>query len=101
MEIFEIKRKIFEVVEKLGERSYKVSRKGKIYFLKDFENDKKGFEQYVDTGSKSLRKAYSRYWTDRQKELKDTFTRSNVDNVSIATNEDYVKQLLGLFKQRS
>ena len=60
-----------------------------------------GFEQYIDTGSKSLRKAYSRYWNDRQKELKNTFTRSNVDNVSIATNEDYVKQLLGLFKQRS
>ena len=52
MEIFEIKRKIFEVVEKLGERSYKVSRKGKIYFLKDFENDKKGFEQYVDSEAK-------------------------------------------------
>lgn len=52
MEIFEIKRKIFEVVEKLGERSYKVSRKGKIYFLKDFENDKKGFEKYVETESK-------------------------------------------------
>ena len=52
MEIFEIKRKIFEVVEKLGERSYKVSRKGKIYFLKDFENDKKGFEEYVSTETK-------------------------------------------------
>ena len=52
MEIFEIKRKIFEVVEKLGQRSYKVSRKGKIYFLKDFENDKKGFDQYVETETK-------------------------------------------------
>lgn len=52
MEIFEIKRKIFEVVEKLGERSYKVSRKGKIYFLKDFENDKKGFEQCVESETK-------------------------------------------------
>ena len=52
MEIFEIKRKIFEVIEKIGERSYKVSRKGKIYYLKDFEDDKKGFERYVDTESK-------------------------------------------------
>lgn len=52
MEIFEIKRKIFEIVEKLGERSYKVSRKGKFFFLKDFENDKKGFEEYVATESK-------------------------------------------------
>ena len=49
MEFFEIKRKIFEVEEKLGERSYRVIRNGKVFFLKDFENDKKGFEQYVDT----------------------------------------------------
>ena len=49
MEYFEIKRKNFEVIEKLGERSYKVNRKGKIYFLKDFEGDKKGFETYVDS----------------------------------------------------
>lgn len=49
MEFFEIKRKIFDVVERLGERSYKVTRKGKTYFLKDFENDKKGFETYVET----------------------------------------------------
>lgn len=46
-EIIEIKRKEFEVIEKLGERSYKVERKGKIYFLKKFENDKKGFEAVV------------------------------------------------------
>ena len=49
MEFFEIKRKIFEVEEKIGERTYRVNRNGKIFFLKDFENDKKGFEQYVDT----------------------------------------------------
>ena len=49
MEYFEIKRKNFEVVEKLGERSYLVNRKGKLFFLKDFENDKKGFETYVDS----------------------------------------------------
>ena len=39
MEFFEIKRKIFEVEEKIGERSYRVSRNGKVFFLKDFEND--------------------------------------------------------------
>lgn len=46
-EIIEIKRKEFEIVEKLGERSYKVERKGKFYFLKKFDNDKKGFETIV------------------------------------------------------
>ena len=60
-----------------------------------------GFEQYVDTGSKRLRQAYHKYWMSRQAELQDTFNKSNVDNVSIATNEDFVKSLLLLFKQRS
>ena len=60
-----------------------------------------GFEQYVDTGSKRLRQAYHNYWMSRQAELQDTFNKSNVDNVSIATNEDFVKSLLMLFKQRS
>ena len=57
-----------------------------------------GFEQYIDTSSKSLRTAYSRYWTGRQNQLQETFNKSNVDNVSIATNEDFVKALLMLFK---
>ena len=60
-----------------------------------------GHEQYIDTSSKSLRQAHERYWHNRQQQLRDTMTRSNVDLVSIATNEDYVKALLMLFKQRS
>ena len=60
-----------------------------------------GFEQYVDTGSSRLRQAYQRYWMGRQEELSETFNKSNVDHVSIATNEDFVKSLLLLFKQRS
>jgi uncharacterized protein (DUF58 family) len=60
-----------------------------------------GFEQYVDTGSTRLRQAYQRYWMGRQAELSETFNKSNVDHVSIATNEDFVKSLLLLFKQRS
>ena len=60
-----------------------------------------GFEQYVDTSSRALRIAYNRYWTGRQNQLQETFNKSSVDNVSIATNEDFVKALLMLFKQRS
>ena len=59
-----------------------------------------GHEQYVDTSSKRLRQAYTHYWTTRQKELEETFSKSNVDSVSIATNDDFVKSLLGLFKKR-
>lgn len=60
-----------------------------------------GHEQYIDTSSRKLREAHRRYWSSRQLLLRETFTKSNVDSVSIATNEDYVKALLLLFKQRN
>ena len=60
-----------------------------------------GYEQYVDTSSKRLREAYHKYWVNRQSQLLETFNKSQVDNVSIATNEDFVKALMLLFKQRS
>ena len=60
-----------------------------------------GFEQYIDTSSKRLRRDYQRYWMGRQAQLEEIFNKSNVDHVSIATNEDFVKSLLLLFKQRS
>ena len=60
-----------------------------------------GPEMYIDTSSKKLRRAHTAYWMNRQQQLKDSFTKSNVDSVSIATNDDYVKQLLMLFRMRS
>ena len=60
-----------------------------------------GYEQYVDTSSKKLRQAYNKYWLTRQAQLQDTFNKSNVDSVCIATNEDFVKSLLLLFKKRN
>ncbi|MBR1547382.1 MAG: VWA domain-containing protein, partial [Prevotella sp.] len=60
-----------------------------------------GHEQYIDTSSRRLREAHARYWRNRQEQLRDTMAKSNVDLVSIATSEDYVKALLMLFKQRS
>ena len=60
-----------------------------------------GIEQYVDTGNRRLRRAYSKFWTDRQSVLADTFSKSGVDNISIATDEDFVKAMMVLFKRRS
>lgn len=60
-----------------------------------------GYEQYIDTSSRQLRQAHERYWRNAQDKLKDTMSKSNVDLVSIATNDDYVKSLLMLFKRRS
>ncbi len=60
-----------------------------------------GFEQYVDTGSRKLRNSYRQYWLMRQTQLRETFNKSNVDNVSVATDGDFVSQLMSLFRQRS
>ncbi|MBP5278163.1 MAG: DUF58 domain-containing protein [Prevotella sp.] len=59
-----------------------------------------GHEMYIDTGSSKLRKAHAMYWTNRQNQLTETFNKSNVDHVSIATTDDYVKSLLMLFQMR-
>ena len=60
-----------------------------------------GYEQYVDTSSRAVRETYRKYWNDRQRDLKEVFAKSGVDNISIATDDDYVKQLLLLFNRRN
>lgn len=66
--------------------------------VKDAET---GHEMYIDTSDKRLRRAHQMYWMNRQKTLEDIFHKSNVDNISIATDEDYVKALMQLFALRS
>ena len=60
-----------------------------------------GHEMVIDTSSKRLRHAHTAYWFKRQAQLKQTFTKSNVDMVSISTGDDYVKSLKMLFDMRT
>lgn len=60
-----------------------------------------GEEMFVDTSSRAVRRAHHEWWIHNQGILKDVLTKSNVDSVSIRTDEDYVKALMGLFKRRS
>jgi len=66
--------------------------------MKDAES---GQYAWVDTSSSIVRNAYAKWWRDTEGSLKQTFSRCKVDSVSIATNEDYVKPLIKLFKQRA
>ncbi|MDR2691148.1 MAG: DUF58 domain-containing protein [Dysgonamonadaceae bacterium] len=66
--------------------------------IKDAES---GIEKYVDTSSFKVRMAYKHWWEKRQTEMYNAFKRSRVDAVSIRTDEDYVKALIGLFNIRS
>ena len=60
-----------------------------------------GHEQWIDTSSRALRLAHRQWWEERQAILNETFTKSNVDAVSVRTDQDYVKSLLNLFAKRN
>lgn len=59
-----------------------------------------GNTQWVDTSSSSARKAYSRWWYDRQQAMSETLHSSRVDFVSVSTDDDFVKALKTLFSRR-
>ena len=66
--------------------------------VKDAET---GHLQWVDTSSRRVRNAHGKWWRESQEKLEDTFTRSNVDHVSVRTDQDYVVALRNLFAQRT
>lgn len=66
--------------------------------MKDAET---GVEQWIDTSSKAVRKAHHDWWIAQKTALADVFQKSNVDSVSIRTDQDYVKSLMSLFAQRN
>lgn len=59
-----------------------------------------GEDVLIDTSSRTVRRAHHEWWVQNQGKLKNVFTKSNVDSVSVRTDEDYVRALLGLFKRR-
>jgi uncharacterized protein (DUF58 family) len=60
-----------------------------------------GAERWIDTSSRKVRQTYKDWWQKQQESMQTSFNRSKVDNVSVRTDEDYVKALLALFKKRS
>ena len=69
-----------------------------IIKMRDAES---GNEVFVDTSSSAVRRAHHEWWVKYQKWVKNLMTKSNVDWVSIRTDEDYVKALMSMFKKRS
>ncbi len=65
--------------------------------LKDAETGK---EIWVDTSLGSSRKNYRDWWIGQDHFVNEIFKKSGVDNVSISTEEDYVKPIIKLFKSR-
>jgi len=65
--------------------------------VKDAES---GEKQWVDSSSRFVREAYRNAWKRRQEDMKDLFKKTGVDYIAVATDQDYVKPLISLFKHR-
>ncbi len=63
--------------------------------IKDAET---GERIWIDTALASTRTAYAERWNQQQDALNDVFTRTGTRNISIRTDEDYVRALRRLFK---
>ncbi len=59
-----------------------------------------GQRLWVDTSLSAVRNSYHQYWLDNSERLEQLFTKTGTDNVSIRTDQDYVKALLRLFKTK-
>ncbi len=68
--------------------------------LMKVEDAETGAVKWVNTGSANVRNAYKKWWYERQLAMNDTMMRCNVDVASVATDEDYAKSLMALFKKR-
>ena len=59
-----------------------------------------GETQLIDTGSKSVRLNYGKYYDDKVNYFKETFRKSGSGIVNTRVDESYVTKLLGYFKSR-
>ncbi|HEU4497053.1 MAG TPA: DUF58 domain-containing protein [Flavobacterium sp.] len=59
-----------------------------------------GETMLVNTGSKSVRLAYEKYYQEKIKFFREAFSKSGSGTVSARVDESYVTKLLGYFKSR-
>lgn len=65
-----------------------------------FADLESGAERWIDTSRRSTRDAYGKWWYNLQQSMTQKLRKARVDFASIATDEDYVKALMALFKRR-
>jgi uncharacterized protein (DUF58 family) len=66
--------------------------------LVPFTEAESGEVTWVNTSSSSARKAYENKFKADEKYLDDIFKKSKIDHIKLATGEDYIKQLVSMFK---
>ena len=68
-----------------------------IIEVKDAETGRK---VWVDTSSRAVRDHYAADWQRRSEEISNLMRHYRIDTAQIATDQDYVTELIKLFKQR-
>ena len=68
-----------------------------IVELRDAETGRK---VWVDTSSRAVRDHYAARWQQRSERILETLKHNRIDTAEVSTDEDYVAELIKLFKQR-
>jgi uncharacterized protein (DUF58 family) len=91
-----VNRHDLSVIEVYDPRERSLPSVGLVH-IKDSET---GDSAWVDTSSRKMRAAYEEWFRNVEQSSGRLFMKYNVDKVSIALGEDYVKGLRALFKNR-
>ncbi len=63
-------------------------------------NSETGENIWLDTSDKNFRINYNSWYNAQKRNIENLFTKNGIDNISISANQDFVKPLIKLFKQR-
>ena len=66
----------------------------------ELEDAETGEKVWIDSSSRRVREAYANDWARRNQRIETVLKQNRVDTATVATDEDYVKALIKLFKQR-
>ena len=91
-----VNRHDLSVIEVFDPRERSIPDVGLVH-IKDSET---GASAWVNTSDRKMRLAYEEWFRNVEQISSRLFMKYNVDKVSIALGEDYVKGLMSLFKNR-
>ena len=91
-----VNRHDLSVIEVYDPRERSIPDIGMVH-IKDSESRQTG---WVNTSDRKMRLAYEEWFRNVEQTASRLFMKYNVDKVSIALNDDYVKGLMTLFKNR-
>jgi uncharacterized protein (DUF58 family) len=91
-----VNRHDLSVIEVFDPRERSIPDVGLVH-IKDSES---GQSAWVDTSNKKMRRAYEDWFRNVEQSSTRLFLKYNIDKVSIAVDDDYVKGLMTLFQNR-